>query len=288
MRFSRIIRKFLAVACGLAAIAVAPGAARAQLKDVFQAPNAVNEGIHKTFAQEIGAGRGDIFTPGSSLFIIGRDPFRAVRRGRQLFQRKFWLGRRSVGRPAPGQHQPRSDDRRRARRFVRRLPRPPARLGRPRRQHVHAARQPRRATSVRRRVAGDARRRDHRRAAPDPRRRDHRRAHHAHDPDRRPGFGEGAELRPAHRAPQRPDRHVGRHRNQRRSARASVPGAGWGDLDPRDGRRRAQGRDGARGARHRSVDGVARRPRGHAVGDGARRAHRRHRRAAGEHARPGR
>ena len=28
-------------------------------------------------------------TPGSSTFIIARDPARAVRRGRQLFQRKF-------------------------------------------------------------------------------------------------------------------------------------------------------------------------------------------------------
>ena len=36
------------------------------------------------------------------------------------------------------------------------------------------------------------------------------------------------------------------------------------------------------------LDRVARRPRGHAVGHGARRARRRHRRAAGEHARPGR
>ncbi len=92
MRFSRMFRKFLLVTCGLAGIAVAPGAARAQLKDLFQAPDTVGEGIHKTFAQEIGAGRGDVFTPGSSLFIIGRDPFRAVRRGRQLFQRKFGLG----------------------------------------------------------------------------------------------------------------------------------------------------------------------------------------------------
>ncbi len=65
MRIERtFIRVLLAAICGLAAIAVAPGGARAQLKDVFQAPNAVNEGIHKTFAQEIGAGRGDVFTPG--------------------------------------------------------------------------------------------------------------------------------------------------------------------------------------------------------------------------------
>jgi hypothetical protein len=64
---------------------------RAQLKDIFQAPNPVDEGIHKIFIAEIGAGRGDVSTPGSSLFIIGRDPFRAIRRGRQVFQRKFLL-----------------------------------------------------------------------------------------------------------------------------------------------------------------------------------------------------
>jgi mono/diheme cytochrome c family protein len=84
-------RALIVFACGAAAIAVRPSVARAQLRDVFQAPNFVNEGIHKTFATEIGAGRGDVVTPGSSLYIIGRDPFRAVRRGRQLFQRKFLL-----------------------------------------------------------------------------------------------------------------------------------------------------------------------------------------------------
>jgi hypothetical protein len=63
--------------------------ASAQLSDLTQTPNAANEGIHKSFEQEIGAGRGDVNTPGSSIFIIKRDPFRAIRRGRQLFQRKF-------------------------------------------------------------------------------------------------------------------------------------------------------------------------------------------------------
>jgi hypothetical protein len=62
---------------------------RAQLSDLSQTPNAANEGIRKTFEQEIGAGRGDVNTPDSSIFIIKRDPFRSVRRGRQLFQRKF-------------------------------------------------------------------------------------------------------------------------------------------------------------------------------------------------------
>lgn len=60
-----------------------------QLIDRTQTPNAANEGIAKSFAQQVGVGRGTVSTPNSSLFIINRDPFRAVRRGRQLFQRKF-------------------------------------------------------------------------------------------------------------------------------------------------------------------------------------------------------
>ena len=65
--------------------------ADAQLVDRTKAPNAANEGIAKSLAQEIGADRGDWYTPESSAFIISRDPFRAVRRGRQIFQRKFSL-----------------------------------------------------------------------------------------------------------------------------------------------------------------------------------------------------
>jgi hypothetical protein len=38
---------------------------------------------------EIGAGRGDLKTAGSSMCIINHDPFRSIRRGRQIFQRKF-------------------------------------------------------------------------------------------------------------------------------------------------------------------------------------------------------
>ena len=66
----------------------------AQLIDRTQQPNPANEGIAKSLAQEIGPvvaspGHGSLTTPDSSLFIINRDPFRAIRRGRQLFQRKF-------------------------------------------------------------------------------------------------------------------------------------------------------------------------------------------------------
>jgi cytochrome c peroxidase len=60
------------------------------LIDQTKAPNAAKEGIAKSLTEEIGAGRGDWSTPDSSSFIISRDPFRAIRRGRQLFQRKFF------------------------------------------------------------------------------------------------------------------------------------------------------------------------------------------------------
>jgi len=61
----------------------------AQLPDKTVTPNTAGAGINKSFAQQAGAGRGDLSTLDSSLFIINRDPFRAIRRGRQLFQRKY-------------------------------------------------------------------------------------------------------------------------------------------------------------------------------------------------------
>ena len=61
----------------------------AQSTDRTQAPNPANEGIAKSLTDQIGAGRGDLLTPNSSAYILARDPFRAIRRGRQLFQRKF-------------------------------------------------------------------------------------------------------------------------------------------------------------------------------------------------------
>jgi len=64
-------------------------AAHSQMIDNTQATNTLNVGINKSLADEIGAGRGSVDTPGSSICIISRDPFRSIRRGRQLFQRKF-------------------------------------------------------------------------------------------------------------------------------------------------------------------------------------------------------
>ncbi|MDQ6664844.1 MAG: hypothetical protein M3Z23_10670 [Acidobacteriota bacterium] len=46
----------------------------AQTIDKTIAPNAANEGIAKSITDEIGAGRGDIYTPNSSAFLINRDP----------------------------------------------------------------------------------------------------------------------------------------------------------------------------------------------------------------------
>ena len=65
------------------------GGVTAQLTDVSQTRNPANAGIQKTWLQQIGAGQGDALTPGSSRFLIQRDPFRSIARGRQIFQRKF-------------------------------------------------------------------------------------------------------------------------------------------------------------------------------------------------------
>src|SRR4029453_10441901 len=84
----QIIAIVMALTCFAAVAWLAP-AGRAQLPDKTVTPNAADVGINKSFARQAGAGRGDIMTPDSSLFIINRDPFRAIRRGRQLFQRKY-------------------------------------------------------------------------------------------------------------------------------------------------------------------------------------------------------
>jgi hypothetical protein len=80
-------RHFIIVVC--AAVLTTGSSILAQLIDRTAAPNASGDGVALSLAEQIGAGRGDWFTKDSSLFIINRDPFRAIRRGRQLFQRKF-------------------------------------------------------------------------------------------------------------------------------------------------------------------------------------------------------
>ena len=63
--------------------------ALAQEVDQVSAPNQVGVGAAKGIVQQLGAGRGTVNTFNSSLFLIARDPARAIRRGRNLFQRKF-------------------------------------------------------------------------------------------------------------------------------------------------------------------------------------------------------
>jgi hypothetical protein len=79
----------VAAMVGLSAVVWLRTIADAQLTDITQTPNRANAGIQKSLEEQIGAGQGDVMTPDASLFIIQRDPFRAIRRGRQMFQRKF-------------------------------------------------------------------------------------------------------------------------------------------------------------------------------------------------------
>ena len=62
----------------------------AQLTDSTQTGPSVPGGtIAKSLSEQIGTGYGDEYTYGSSAYLIKRDPARSIRRGRQLFQRKF-------------------------------------------------------------------------------------------------------------------------------------------------------------------------------------------------------
>ena len=88
---ARTPRLALFIACVAFSAVTAPVVA--QLIDRTMAPNSAGEGIALSLDEQIGTGRGDWFTEDSSSFIINRDPFRAIRRGRQLFQRKFPVSR---------------------------------------------------------------------------------------------------------------------------------------------------------------------------------------------------
>jgi cytochrome c2 len=84
MKLHRAVLETLSMGVLLTGFAV-----QAQMIDNTQAPNTAKAGINKSLLDQTGAGRGDVMTSGSSVYIINRDPFRSIRRGRQLFQRKF-------------------------------------------------------------------------------------------------------------------------------------------------------------------------------------------------------
>jgi di-heme oxidoreductase (putative peroxidase) len=85
----RCSRKISTIVPCLVLLLLSAVTAHAQMIDNTQAPNIAKGGINKSLEDEIGAGRGSLTTPNSSMCMISHDPFRAVRRGRQLFQRKF-------------------------------------------------------------------------------------------------------------------------------------------------------------------------------------------------------
>src|SRR5712691_6015740 len=79
-----VFTSMLACATLIFALGALTVSARAQMVDNTQTnfPNAkacISTAINKSLTQEIGASRGTINTPDSSLFIINRDAFRAVR-----------------------------------------------------------------------------------------------------------------------------------------------------------------------------------------------------------------
>ena len=74
----------------IAVLCLGVTSAHAQLTDSTQtSPSIAGGQIGKSLEQQVGAGQGDVMMPGSSVYLIKRDPARSVRRGRQLFQRKF-------------------------------------------------------------------------------------------------------------------------------------------------------------------------------------------------------
>lgn len=54
--------------------------------DLAAVPNSC---VAKSLSDQIGSGHGDSETAGSAVYLVKRDPARSIRRGRQLFQRKF-------------------------------------------------------------------------------------------------------------------------------------------------------------------------------------------------------
>ena len=77
--------RHLWMSAGLFALMIRVDIAEAQLTDITQTPNVENAGIVKSLQQQIGAGVGNIMTPGSSTFIMARDPARSADVGEALF-----------------------------------------------------------------------------------------------------------------------------------------------------------------------------------------------------------
>ncbi len=99
--------------CSAGALLTVLAAARdvsAQEVDQVSGPNIVGVGAAKGIVQQLGAGAGNEDAFGSSRYIIARDPARAIRRGRNLFQRKFKHSEGQGPRTNDGNGPPEQDD----------------------------------------------------------------------------------------------------------------------------------------------------------------------------------
>ncbi len=92
-------RRALPLVMLLGAIGLLAAPSQAQLTD----QPLTGAGILKSLSEQVGAGHGDVMTPGSAVYIIKRDPFRSIRRGRQIFQRKFTISQGLGPRTVDGQ-----------------------------------------------------------------------------------------------------------------------------------------------------------------------------------------
>ena len=83
------------MACTLLGVAAAvflssAAPAFAQLTEDFDTfPTVPGGHVARSLDEQVGEGHGDEITYGSAMYLIKRDPARSIRRGRQLFQRKF-------------------------------------------------------------------------------------------------------------------------------------------------------------------------------------------------------
>ena len=89
MRFVNRIVEHGGGKLGVVLLLSVPTWSGAQLVDPHAGVSVPGGSIAKTLEQQIGNGMGDLNTPQTSTYLIFRDPARSIRRGRQLFQRKF-------------------------------------------------------------------------------------------------------------------------------------------------------------------------------------------------------
>ena len=234
-----------------------------QLIDKNKAPNTANEGITRPlmgspYPSQIGDGRwGD--DPNASQNVIAYDPFRAIRRGRQLFQRKFtrFEGLGAVPGDGFGNIERRAHHRRRCSPTAARH----ATGGLAARRASAATWRPVPTAATRRISSASASRRCSPTRSPVtsarfvPRR--CRQARRIGSPVTRTSVEQGHQLRHDPGAADGTVDTSARGRRRCRPARSSVLPPRRHDLDPRVRRRRAQSRDGARHGRRSRISTAA-------------------------------